>query len=231
MRESDGALEPRDAAAQPRWRYRRRMIETAYDAVAVRYAEQFRDTLLERPLERALLGAFTELVRTNGDGAVADLGCGPGYVTAHLAESGLKAFGVDASAAMVELARTAYPELRFSVGTMASLDLADGSVGGVLARYSLIHTPPPELPAVVAEIGRVLAPGGHLLVSLFATDDPSIPSQPYDHTVVTAYRWSPDRLAGTLRAAGLDETARLLCEPRPTDRRQFRELQLLARKR
>jgi hypothetical protein len=48
--------------------------------------------------------------------------------------------------------------------------------------------------------------------------------------VTTAYRWSPDHLAGLLRDAGMAEVARTLCEPRPGDRRQFQELQLLARK-
>jgi SAM-dependent methyltransferase len=201
-----------------------------YDAVAVRYAEQFRDSLSDRPVERALLRAFAELVREGGDGDVADLGCGPGYVTAHLHELGLEAFGVDSSPAMIELAVTAYPELRFAADDMASLGLGDATLGGVLARYSVIHTPPADLPGVLAEIGRVLAPGGHLLISLFATDDPSIPSQSYDHTVTTAYRWSPDHLAGMLRDAGMAEVARTLCEPRPGDRRQFQELQLLARK-
>ncbi|WP_236653480.1 class I SAM-dependent DNA methyltransferase [Streptacidiphilus melanogenes] len=205
-------------------------MTTPYDAFAVRYAEQFRDTLHDRVLERALLRAFAELVRTNGNGEVADLGCGPGHITAHLRELGLKAFGVDISPAMVRLAREANPGLRFELGSMAALDIADGSLGGVLSRSSVIHTPPQDLPVVLAEIGRVLAPGGHLLISLFATDDPSIPSQSFDHTVTTAHRWSPDHLAGMLRDAGMGEVARTLCEPQPTDRRQFRELQLLSRK-
>lgn len=208
------------------------MTQSPYDAVAVRYAEQFLDTLRDRPLERALLGAFAELVRADGDGEgeVLDLGCGPGHITAHLRGLGLRAFGVDISEAMVGLAREAYPELRFEVGSMASLSLGDSSVAGLLTRYSVIHTPPQELPVVLAEIGRVLAPGGHLLLSLYATDEPSIPSQSFDHTVTTAYRWSPDHLSGLLREAGIGEVARTLCEPLPTDRRQFQELQLLARK-
>jgi SAM-dependent methyltransferase len=149
-----------------------------YDAVAVTYAEKFRESLRDRPLERALLGAFAELVRADGDGEILDLGCGPGYVTSHLGELGLRAFGVDVSEAMVGLAREAYPGLRFEVGSMAALGLGDGSVVGVLARYSVIHTPPEDLPTVLAEIGRVLAPGGHLLISLFATDEPSTRPSP-----------------------------------------------------
>ncbi|MET7966326.1 class I SAM-dependent methyltransferase [Micromonospora sp. NPDC005305] len=202
----------------------------AYDAVAARYAQQFTDTLRDRPLERALLAAFAESVRAGGEGEVADLGCGPGHVTAHLRGLGLRAFGVDASPAMIELARQANPDLRFEVGSMAALDIADGALGGVLSRSSIIHTPPKDLPAVIAEFARVLAPGGQLLISCYATDDPTIPTQSFDHSVVTAYRWSPDHLAGLLRDVGVSEVARMLCEPKPTDKRQFQELQLLAAK-
>jgi SAM-dependent methyltransferase len=206
-------------------------IATAYDAVAALYAEKFADAaLLDRPLERALLRAFAELVREDGNGEVVDLGCGPGHLTAHLHGLGLDAFGVDASPAMVEIARAAQPELRFELGSMAALGLPDGTLGGALARWSLIHIPPGELPAVVAEIARVLAPGGHLLIALAATDDPAVTTQSYDHSVVTAYRWSADHLAALLREHGLVEQARLVMEPKPEYKRQFQEVQLLARK-
>ncbi|WP_371536160.1 class I SAM-dependent methyltransferase [Streptomyces sp. NBC_00466] len=200
----------------------------AYDAIATTYAELFHDSLRDRPLERALLNAFAELVRTNGGGEVADLGCGPGHVTAHLRELGLNAFGVDASPVMVELAREASPGVRFEVGSMAALDIEDGALCGVLSRWSVIHTPPQDLPAVLAEIARVLAPGGHLLIEFAATDVSHNETQAYDHTVATAYRWSPDRFAELLCDHGLAESARLVIEPKPTDKRQFQEVQLLA---
>ncbi|MEF9881454.1 class I SAM-dependent DNA methyltransferase [Streptomyces sp. P9-A4] len=206
----------------------------AYDAIAPTYAEMFHDQLRDRPLERALLSAFAELVRASGDGdghgPVADLGCGPGGITAHLHGLGLDVFGVDASPVMVGLAREAHPGIRFEVGSMAALDIEDGTLGGVLARWSVIHTPPQDVPGVLAEFARVLAPGGHLLIAFPATDGPDEKSQSYDHTVATAYRWCPDHLAALLRAHGLEESARLRLEPKPTDRRQFREIQLLARK-
>jgi len=202
----------------------------AYDAIAATYAQMFQDPLGDRPLERALLSAFAELVRTNGDGAVADLGCGPGDITAHLHGLGLNAFGVDASTVMVELAREAHPGLRFEVGSMAALDIEDATLGGVLSRWSVIHTPPQDLPAVLAEIARVLAPGGHMLIEFPATDGPHHETQAYDHAVVTAYRWSPDRFTELLRDQGLTVSARLVIEPKPTDRRQFQEVHLLAHK-
>ena len=204
------------------------VTRAAYDEAADLYARLFSDSLRDCPLDRAMLAAFAEAVGEGG--RVADLGCGPGHVTGHLAGLGLDAFGVDASPAMIELARRDRPELRFEVGGMAALDLADGALDGVLSRWSVIHTPPAELPAVLAEFSRVLAPGGHLLIGFSATDGPSHPTQSFDHAVVTAYRWAPDHLAGLLRAEGLTETARLIREPGPDDRRPFQEVHLLARK-
>lgn len=202
----------------------------AYDAAAPQYTQLFRDELRDRPLDRAFLSAFAEAVAASGDGQVADLGCGPGHITAHLDELGLAVFGIDASPAMIGTARRNHPGLRFDVGSMAALDIADGALGGVLSRWSIIHTPPRELPAVLAEFHRLLAPGGHVLVGFSASDDPSHPTQVFDHAVVPAYRWSPDHFAAMLRTAGLAEVARMVREPQPTDRRQFKEIHLLARK-
>ena len=215
-----------------------RTTQEAYDSVAADYAERFSGTLSSRPLERAMLSAFAEIVQATGasnaagtgDDLVADLGCGPGYITAHLHGLGLPAFGVDLSPTMIALAREAYPHLRFDVGSMTALDIADGSLSGIVSRASIIHTPPEFVPEVLAEFHRVLAPGGHLLLSVLGSDDPSRPTQFYDHTVSAAYRWSPDHLAGLLRDAGLVEVARLIQEPEPTDKRQFPVVQLLGRK-
>jgi SAM-dependent methyltransferase len=198
----------------------------AYDAAAPVYARLFSGELRDRPLDRAILSAFAEVVSAGGGGQVADPGCGPGHVTAYLDELGLAAFGVDASPAMIKLARRAYPGLRFDVGPMAAVNVADG----VLSRWSVIHTPPQELPVILAEFHRVLAPGGYLLVGFSASDDPSHPAQAFDHAVAPAYRWSPDHLAAMLRKSGLAEVARMVREPQPADRRQFQEIHLLARK-
>jgi SAM-dependent methyltransferase len=202
----------------------------AYDAAAPVYAQLFSGELRDRPLDRAILSAFADVVSANGDGQVADLGCGPGHITAYLDELGLAAFGVDASPAMIELARYAYPGLRFDVGSMTAVNVADGVLGGVLSRWSVIHTPPRELPVILAEFHRVLAPGGHLLIGFSASDDPSHPAQAFDHAVARAYRWSPDHLAAMLRKSGLAEVARMMRQPQPADRRQFQEIHLLARK-
>ena len=205
-----------------------RTTRAAYDAVAVEYAERFRSELEARPLERAMLAAFAELVRGAGAGAVADLGCGPGRVTAYLHSLGLAAYGVDLSPQMIALARQEHPGLRFDEGSMTALDVPDGALGGVVAWYSVIHTPPESLPMVIAEFHRVLAPGGHLLLAFQAGNEPLHPARAFDHAVSLAYRWSPDLVAELLSQAGLAEVARLLREPGRGER--FPHACLLARK-
>lgn len=201
----------------------RRVFEvTPYDSVAPLYAELFSDMLDTRPLERAMLSAFAELVT----GPVADLGCGPGHLTAHLRTLGLDVSGLDLSPAMITLAREAHPELRFEQGSMAALDLEDGVLGGVLAFYSVIHLPPHELPAVFAEFFRVLGPGGHLMLGFYAGDDPE--PQEFDHKVTLAYRWSPSTMSELLRKAGFAEVGRLVREP--IDGERFLQAQLIMRK-
>ena len=90
---------------------------SSYDTDASGYAEKVRGLLDGSPYLRASLALFAELVRDAGGGPVADVGCGPGYVTGHLHDLGVDAFGIDLSPEMIAIARRDYPDLRFAVGT------------------------------------------------------------------------------------------------------------------
>jgi hypothetical protein len=54
-------------------------------------------------------------------------------------------FGIDLSPRMLAVARQSYPELRFNLGSMLDLDLPDGTLGGLVAWYSIIHIPDERL--------------------------------------------------------------------------------------
>ncbi|MFD5511629.1 class I SAM-dependent methyltransferase [Streptomyces sp. NPDC127051] len=200
--------------------------KAAYDDIVELYASMFADRLETRPFARAMIGTFAELVRGTGNLRTADVGCGPGHLTAMLDDLGLDAFGLDISPAMIDHARRAHPALRFGEARMEALPVEDGALGGVLAHYSMIHTPPGELPALLAEQVRVLAPGGLLLVSFFATDAPE-PVR-FDHKVTPAYSWPVDRFAELLVEAGLAPFARLLHDP--ASERGFLDAHVLARR-
>jgi SAM-dependent methyltransferase len=191
-----------------------RATRASYDAVAADYARRFGDELTAKPLDRAMLAGFAELVQAAGAGPVADIGCGTGRVTALLSGLGVSAFGVDLSPQMIAVARRLYPDLRFDVGSMLALDLPDGALGGVLAWYSTIHIPEERLPEVLAEFWRVLAPGGLVLLGFQVGDEPLHMTQGLGHAISLDFHLrQPDRVAGLLAQAGLVVRARLLREP------------------
>ncbi|GAA1433570.1 class I SAM-dependent methyltransferase [Streptomyces thermospinosisporus] len=172
-----------------------------YDAIAEEYTELFRDWLDAKPLDRALLAGYAELVGAGGE--VADAGCGPGRGTAHLASLGLNVFGLDLSEAMLAIARREHPGLRFVHGSLLRLDVPDGALAGVVSLYSTIHLPDEELPAAFAEFYRVLAPGGHALLAFQVGDEPRRHEHPFGRPVSLDFRRRrPDRMAGLLEAAG-----------------------------
>ncbi|MFI9377356.1 class I SAM-dependent methyltransferase [Streptomyces parvulus] len=180
---------------------------TFYDAIAEDYQARFRTVLADSPLDRALMAAFAELV--GPDGQVADLGCGPGRVTAHLASLGLRVFGLDLSASMLAIARRENPGLRFEQGSMLELDLPDGALAGAVSWYSSVHTPWERMPDLFGEIARVLAPGGHLLLGFQVGDEPSLLDRPFGHPVALEFqRRRPEAMAGLLEGAGFTVLSR-----------------------
>ncbi|MFC8226493.1 class I SAM-dependent methyltransferase [Streptomyces sp. NPDC057287] len=191
-------------------------VRDSYDTVASDYFERVPAPADLDPLSRGMLNVFAEMVRTARLGPVADLGCGPGKVTAYLAERHVPAFGIDLSPEMIAVARRAYPDLRFDVGSMTSLPIGDDELGGVLAYYSTHHTPPTLLPVLFGEFYRVLAPGGSLMLAGHVGADQHLrPAQAYGGHPVSweTYLLPPDRIVELLKQARLVLTARLVEEP------------------
>ncbi|MFE9186902.1 class I SAM-dependent DNA methyltransferase [Micromonospora haikouensis] len=207
---------------EPNWL---RETRAAYDEVAVDYARLVHGELARKPLERALLATFAELVggagttRAAASGPVVEVGCGTGRITAHLCGLGLGVAGLDLSPGMVAVARESWPGVRFGVASMTDLPLPDAGLAGLVAWYSIIHLPPEALPTVFAEFHRVLAPGGELLLAFKAGDRRIRLEQAYGHTVSYDVHWlPPDRIAAQLVAAGFAVHARLVREPEDYER-------------
>lgn len=127
--------------------------------------------------------------------SVIDVGCGPGNSTALLAGRwpGAAVVGMDSSAAMVERARQALPDVRF-----VEADLRDWSpddpVDVVFSNATLQWLD--DHPTVFARLLSWLAPGGVLAVQMPANFDQ--PSHVLMRELASSARWS-DRVGDVLR--------------------------------
>ena len=148
-------------------------------------------------------------------GLVADVGCGPGYVSGYLHDAGVEVFGIDLSPEMIAIARRDYPALRFEVGTMTDLDLADDSVVGIVAFWSVIHVPDHAIPGVFEEFRRVLRPQGLLLVGFHVGDETQHTSEGYTGRPISvdSHHRRPSTMMGWLRDAGFTIEADLVIGP------------------
>jgi ubiquinone/menaquinone biosynthesis C-methylase UbiE len=103
-------------------------------------------------------------------GRVLEIGCGPGHLAIRMAaEHGLAVTGLDLDPAMIERAQanaadapSTNPEPDFVVGDAAALPFADASFDAVVSTLSMHHWE--DSAAALAEIARVLRPGGQALI-------------------------------------------------------------------
>lgn len=128
---------------------------------------------------------LAELVRGAGcaGGAALDVGCGDGRGTHELATRLGPAFtwtGVDFSERAIAFARLMAEDLRFEVQDGERLAAADGAYDLVVAREVIEHVPPPDVGSFVAELRRVLAPGGVLVVTT-PTTNRRVPEKHFQH--------------------------------------------------
>lgn len=107
---------------------------------------------------------------------VVDLGCGVGRLTRPLARRAAHVHAVDVSAAMLERARAENPALtrvEWHLGDGRTLPLPDASADGLVSLVVLQHVPDPAtVLGYVAEMGRVLRPGGW--AAFHVSTDPAV---------------------------------------------------------
>ena len=186
-----------------------------YDRTAAMYAERFHHHLDDKPVDLAMLSAFAGLIlKEQNNTQVIDVGCGTGAITALLDGYGVTARGVDLSPKMIDQARRLNPGLSLSVGSMTSLDVADNSVGGICAWYSIIHVPDSHLAGVIGEFHRVLVPGGLVLLAFQVGDEPRVLTNAFGQDVdLTFIRRQPQRVGNQLSDAGFGLYAKLVRQP------------------
>jgi SAM-dependent methyltransferase len=100
------------------------------------------------------------------DGArVLDLATGPGHLAAAAAERGAVTTGVDIAPGMLAVAAARHPHVEFVRADAESLPFPDDTYEAVVGAFVLNHLPRPE--TAVAEIARVLVPGGRTALTVW----------------------------------------------------------------
>jgi SAM-dependent methyltransferase len=110
----------------------------------------------EEPVVRAMLDAVPA-------GRALDAACGTGRHAGFLAQRGFETIGVDATDAMLAIARDRFLDVDFRSGRLEALPVEDASVDLVVSALAVCHAP--DLVPVLAEFARVLRPGGMVIIS------------------------------------------------------------------
>jgi SAM-dependent methyltransferase len=121
-----------------------------------------------------MLGALIELVPEDASARWIETACGTGLVSRALAGKVGSVTGVDLTPAMLEQAKSGAADegvenAGFSVGDATALEFADGSFDGAVTRLSLHHIPLPG--RAIAELARVVRPGGTVIVGDLVADE------------------------------------------------------------
>lgn len=176
-----------------------------YEAQAARYdAERSRALFEARWLAR-----FAACLPAQG--RLLDLGCGAGEPIARwfIAE-GFRVTGVDFAEAMLEIARTRWPDGDWRQADMRTLDLGT-RFDGIVAWDSFFHLTPEEQRACIARMATHLNPGGSLLMTVgpeAGEATGTVGGQPVYHASL-----SPAQYATCLEQNGLRLTGYLAEDP------------------
>ena len=204
-------------------------LQAGYDKVAGHYVERIFNELDHKPLDRLLLDRFAGSIGSSG--RICDLGCGPGHVTTYLRERGVDVFGIDLSSAMVDQARQLCPGIEFNTGNMLSLELESESLAGIVAFYSIIHVPRDDVVSALAEMKRVLEPGGRLLLAFHIGDEILHLDEWWEEPVsVDFVFFQPDEMRNYLERAGLEIEEVIKREPYPDVEHPSRRAYIFSKK-
>ena len=116
--------------------------------------------------------AFVEVLRERRAETVLDLGCGAGRHVVYLTHLGFRVIGADNSPTGLSVTRHRLAGRNLLADLhlcdITAIPLADSSMDAVITLYVIYHNCLEGIQRTVGEIGRVLRPGGLLLVSLMS---------------------------------------------------------------
>lgn len=142
-------------------------MRIAWRRAPASYDERFMGTMArayldQTPWTQLRLDAVRALVVPAPGERVVDLGCAAGATSHFLATFGCETVGVDSEPLAVERARALFPGLRFEVADVRALPFPDASFDKAVAADLVEHLDDETFRAMLAEVRRVLRPGGTL---------------------------------------------------------------------
>jgi SAM-dependent methyltransferase len=141
------------------------VVQAGANAPALDWGAGSYETLAAQLLPAARV--VVESAELRPDERVLDLGCGTGNAALLATEHSGEVTGVDPASRLLEIARAQAThegkKVTFRHGEAASTPMDDSSVDVILSVFALIFVPDPE--AAAAEMSRVLAPGGRIVLS------------------------------------------------------------------
>jgi ubiquinone/menaquinone biosynthesis C-methylase UbiE len=142
-----------------------------FDRWARRYDRSMTQSVFFDPVQRSVVKAVSPLIPRSG--TVLDVGCGTGRLLDRLGSAlpDVRLVGLDRSRGMARAARQLRPGLAVARGTAEALPYQDSVFDVVVTTISFHHWL--DKPASIAEVHRVLRPGG-----LFALTDVSVDDTP-----------------------------------------------------
>ena len=191
-----------------------RITQATYDEVAEAFLERTRDP------ERSSVWLDHFAGRVAPGSVVADLGGGPGRDCGQLRARGLRAFCLDRSRGMLRAGRSEFEGERVQ-GDLRMLPLATESLAGAWANASLLHLEQTDFVVALAEIRRVLEPGGALHLTLKRGEGAGFERKRYGRPRWFQY-WGAQELDAVLGRGGF-RILESVTEERPSDAWLVRE--------
>ncbi|HEV2362296.1 MAG TPA: class I SAM-dependent methyltransferase [Acidimicrobiales bacterium] len=142
-----------------------------------------------------------ELLSAIGDGWIpassgraVDLGCGLGTEANHLQSLGWEVAGVDLSPVALDMARRTHPHVSYLLADLRMLPFRSGEFDLAVDRGCFHYLPPGDRSAYAASVGRVLRPGGRLLLRA-SLRSAGIPNDIDESVVRSSFQgWHIDRM-------------------------------------
>ena len=135
---------------------KRRIVKDDYNAIANIYAESYSEIDYCKKYIDEFIGGLAGK-------KVLDIGCGAGQITDYLTRKGFNVVGIDFSQKLLEIAKTNFPNSRFSLADICEYEQKE-KVDGIITKDMLFHLPDEDLIQVLQRFRRLLKSDGSLCI-------------------------------------------------------------------